>query len=48
MKQIREQKYIFFYGGKDKEWIQHFTKTATALANDATIKEAKISVELFC
>ena len=48
MKQIREQKYIFFYGGKDKEWIQHFTKTATALANDATIKEAKISIELFC
>ncbi|KAK7344016.1 hypothetical protein VNO77_13214 [Canavalia gladiata] len=45
---IKEQKYIFFYGGNDKEWIQQFTKYATALANDAIIKEAKISIELFC
>ncbi|XP_061371224.1 protein SIEVE ELEMENT OCCLUSION B-like [Gastrolobium bilobum] len=43
-----EQKYIFFYGGKDKEWIQQFNKSAGALANDATLKEANISVELFC
>ncbi|XP_061371201.1 protein SIEVE ELEMENT OCCLUSION B-like [Gastrolobium bilobum] len=45
---IKEQKYIFFYGGKDKDWIQEFTKYATTLANDAIIKEAKISIELFC
>jgi hypothetical protein len=44
--QIKDQKYIFFYGGKDNEWIQQFTKRATALANDATIKEARISIEL--
>ncbi|WJX18813.1 hypothetical protein P8452_08576 [Trifolium repens] len=40
-------KHIFYYGGHDKEWIQQFTKYATALSNDATIKEAKISIELF-
>ncbi|XP_027364603.1 protein SIEVE ELEMENT OCCLUSION B-like [Abrus precatorius] len=45
---IKEKKYIFFYGGNDKEWIQQFTKYATALANDSVIKEAKISIELFC
>ncbi|KAL1342079.1 hypothetical protein HN51_028659 [Arachis hypogaea] len=44
---IKEQKYIFFYGGKDKEWIQEFTKYASALTNDATIKQANITVELF-
>jgi hypothetical protein len=46
LNQIKDQKYIFFYGGKDNEWIQQFTKRATALANDATIKEARISIEL--
>ncbi|KAK7344015.1 hypothetical protein VNO77_13213 [Canavalia gladiata] len=45
---IREEKYILFYGGKDKEWIQQFTKQAIALANDAALKEASISIELFC
>ncbi|XP_057755683.1 protein SIEVE ELEMENT OCCLUSION B-like [Arachis stenosperma] len=45
---IREQKYIFFYGGKDKEWIQQFSKTAAALANDPIIKDLRISIELFC
>ncbi|XP_028793452.1 protein SIEVE ELEMENT OCCLUSION B-like, partial [Neltuma alba] len=45
---FKENKYIFFYGGKDKEWIQQFSKYGGALANDATIKEAKISLELFC
>ncbi|XP_030973475.1 protein SIEVE ELEMENT OCCLUSION B-like [Quercus lobata] len=45
---IKDQKYIFFYGGKDNEWIQQFTKRATALANDPVIKEARISVELLC
>ncbi|KAI4317946.1 hypothetical protein L6164_025767 [Bauhinia variegata] len=44
---IKEDKYIFFYGGNDKDWIQQFTKYATALANDAALKEAKISIELF-
>ena len=46
--QIKEQKYIFFYGGNDKDWIQQFTKYATNLANDPVLKEAKISIELFC
>ncbi|KAJ1409428.1 Sieve element occlusion, N-terminal [Sesbania bispinosa] len=45
---IKEQKNVFIYGGKDKEWIQQFNKFATALANDAVIKETKISIELFC
>ncbi|MED6220178.1 hypothetical protein PIB30_042318 [Stylosanthes scabra] len=45
---MQQQKYIFFYGGKDKEWIEQFTKYATALANDATLKAANISIELFC
>ncbi|KAI4345743.1 hypothetical protein L6164_012842 [Bauhinia variegata] len=44
---IKEQKYIFFYGGHDKEWVQQFTKYATALSNDAVLKEKKISIELF-
>ena len=48
MVQLQPGKYIFFYGGKDKEWIQQFTKFASALANDATIKEARITIELFC
>jgi hypothetical protein len=49
--QIREEKYIFFYGGK-VEWIQQFAKKATtianAIANDSTIKEKGISIETFC
>ncbi|KAL6192162.1 hypothetical protein ACLB2K_038549 [Fragaria x ananassa] len=45
---IRDNKYIFFYGGKDNEWIQQFTKKATALANDPILKEAKIHIELVC
>ncbi|GLT81379.1 hypothetical protein SLA2020_527680 [Shorea laevis] len=45
---IKDQKYIFFYGGKDNEWIQQFTKRATVLANDATLKEARIAIELVC
>ncbi|KAF5466025.1 hypothetical protein F2P56_015983 [Juglans regia] len=43
---IREEKHIFFYGGKDNEWIQQFNKAATALANDPVIKEASISIEV--
>ena len=46
--QIKEEKYIFFYGGKDKEWIQQFTKRANALANDPVIKDARVSIELLC
>ncbi|CAL8073407.1 unnamed protein product [Prunus armeniaca] len=45
---IKEEKYIFFYGGKDNDWIQQFTKKASALANDPVFKEAKIHIELFC
>uniref|UniRef100_A0A2N9EJ56 Sieve element occlusion N-terminal domain-containing protein n=1 Tax=Fagus sylvatica TaxID=28930 RepID=A0A2N9EJ56_FAGSY len=45
---IKEEKYIFFYGGKDKEWIQQFTKRANALANDPVIKDARVSIELLC
>ncbi|KAK7285233.1 hypothetical protein RJT34_19997 [Clitoria ternatea] len=45
---IKEQKHIFFYGGKDKEWIQQFNKFASALAKDVTLKEANISIQLFC
>ncbi|KAI4345935.1 hypothetical protein L6164_013020 [Bauhinia variegata] len=44
---VKEDKYIFFYGGHDKEWIQHFTKASTALSHDPVLKEAKISIELF-
>ncbi|KAI9123089.1 hypothetical protein K1719_005978 [Acacia pycnantha] len=45
---LKEDKYVFFYGGKDKEWIQLFNKYASAVANDSAIKEARISIELFC
>jgi hypothetical protein len=43
--QIKKDKYIFFYGGKDNKRIQEFGKKALALANDPVIKEKKISVE---
>ncbi|GMN74180.1 hypothetical protein TIFTF001_052329 [Ficus carica] len=46
---IKEEKYILFYGGKDNEWIQQFSKKATALANDPIIKDTlKTNIELFC
>lgn len=41
-----EEKFVIIYGGKDKAWIQEFTKFATALANDTNIKQAKTSIEL--
>ncbi|XP_028782760.1 protein SIEVE ELEMENT OCCLUSION B [Neltuma alba] len=44
---FKEEKYIFFYGGHDKDWVQQFTKYATAMANDALLKEKKISIEIF-
>ncbi|KAJ7979935.1 Protein SIEVE ELEMENT OCCLUSION B [Quillaja saponaria] len=43
---IKEDKYIFFYGGKDSDWAQNFAKYANGLANDAILKEAKIYIEL--
>jgi hypothetical protein len=46
--QIKGEKFIFFYGGKDNEWVQQFTKRAKALAIDPVIKEARISIELLC
>ncbi|KAF4365766.1 hypothetical protein F8388_003435 [Cannabis sativa] len=46
---VKEEKYIFFYGGKDNDWIQQFTKRATQLVNDPFIKDTlKIKIELFC
>nr|POE60461.1 protein sieve element occlusion b [Quercus suber] len=48
MIRIKEEKYIFIYGGKDKEWIQQFTKSANALVNDPVIKNARASIELLC
>ncbi|BBG92653.1 hypothetical protein Prudu_000452 [Prunus dulcis] len=45
---IKEEKFIFFYGGKDNDWIQQFTKKATIIANDPSIKDLKINIELFC
>ncbi|OIV90685.1 hypothetical protein TanjilG_23798 [Lupinus angustifolius] len=44
---FKEQKYIFFYGGKDNEWIQRFNTFASTLASDSTLKQANISIELF-
>ncbi|XP_016652802.1 PREDICTED: protein SIEVE ELEMENT OCCLUSION B-like, partial [Prunus mume] len=44
----KEDEYIFFYGGKDKDWIKQFKEKATALANDLILKEAKINIKLFC
>ena len=48
LNQIKEEKYIFFYGGKDKEWIQQFTTSANAFANDPVIKDTRVSIELLC
>ncbi|EXB29850.1 hypothetical protein L484_016339 [Morus notabilis] len=43
-----EEKYIFFYGGKENEWVQKFTSRVSALGNDPSIKDARIAIELFC
>ncbi|XP_075653771.1 protein SIEVE ELEMENT OCCLUSION B-like [Castanea sativa] len=45
---IKQEKYIFFYGGKDNEWIQQFNKKVATLTNDPVMKDTKISIELFC
>ncbi|XP_059445091.1 protein SIEVE ELEMENT OCCLUSION B-like [Corylus avellana] len=42
---IKEEKYVFFYGGKDNEWIQQFVRKATSLANN---KETNISINFLC
>uniref|UniRef100_A0A2N9GZT6 Sieve element occlusion N-terminal domain-containing protein n=1 Tax=Fagus sylvatica TaxID=28930 RepID=A0A2N9GZT6_FAGSY len=42
---IKEKKYIFLYGGKEK-WIQKFTEKATLVQNDILLKEKGISIEL--
>ncbi|XP_076905168.1 protein SIEVE ELEMENT OCCLUSION B-like [Bidens hawaiensis] len=34
---VRDDKYIFLYGGDDIEWIRKFTRTAKAMANTAGI-----------
>jgi len=44
----REDDTVIICGGKDKEWIQQFTKYFGALVNDATIKQTKTSIELIC
>jgi hypothetical protein len=43
--QIKQEKYVFFYGGKDKQWIQQFGKQATSLANN---KEINVSINFLC
>ncbi|XP_048333944.2 LOW QUALITY PROTEIN: protein SIEVE ELEMENT OCCLUSION B [Ziziphus jujuba] len=43
---IKEEKYIFFYGGKDNDWIQQFRKSAQTVV-DPVLKDAKINIELF-
>uniref|UniRef100_A0A2N9IWE6 Sieve element occlusion N-terminal domain-containing protein n=1 Tax=Fagus sylvatica TaxID=28930 RepID=A0A2N9IWE6_FAGSY len=45
---IKQEKYIFLYGGKDNEWIQQFNRKAAALANDPVMRDTKVSIELFC
>jgi hypothetical protein len=44
--QIKDEKYIFLYGGTDIKWMEQFEKKASALANDPFIKET-LSIELF-
>ncbi|RHN80316.1 putative sieve element occlusion [Medicago truncatula] len=44
----REDDIVIICGGKDKEWIQQFTKYFGALVNDATIKQTNTSIELIC
>lgn len=43
--QIKENNYIFFYGGGDNNWIQNFTKSAKVLVNDPMIKGKGITIE---
>ena len=43
--QIKEKKYIFLYGGQDKEWIQKFPERAKVLADQYLIKQKGISIQ---
>ncbi|VVA34116.1 PREDICTED: SIEVE ELEMENT OCCLUSION B [Prunus dulcis] len=43
---IKQEKYIFFYGG-DSVWTNQFKEKATALKNDDILKRSKISLELY-
>ncbi|KAL4637709.1 hypothetical protein ACB092_03G095500 [Castanea dentata] len=42
---IKENNYIFFYGGGDNNWIQNFTESAKVLVNDPMIKGKGITIE---
>ena len=46
--QIKEEKYIFFYGGNDDDWIQRFTSNVQGLLDSPILKEAKIDIKLCC
>lgn len=43
---MKEEKYVFIYGGKNKDWIQEFNKLASTFAIELN-KEAKIPIGLF-
>ncbi|XP_021822076.1 protein SIEVE ELEMENT OCCLUSION B-like [Prunus avium] len=43
---IKQEKYIFFYGG-DSVWTNQFKEKASALKNDDILKRSKISLELY-
>uniref|UniRef100_A0A7N2L5W7 Uncharacterized protein n=1 Tax=Quercus lobata TaxID=97700 RepID=A0A7N2L5W7_QUELO len=42
---IKEKKYIFLYGGQDKEWIQKFPERVKVLAEQDLIKQKGISIQ---
>ena len=44
--QIKERKYIFFYGGEDK-WIAQFLQVATGVKKDLGMGGGNIFIELF-
>ncbi|CAL0299879.1 unnamed protein product [Lupinus luteus] len=44
---FKEKKFIFFYGGKDNEWIRQFNTIVSTLGSDSTtLNEAYVSIEL--
>lgn len=43
--QMKQEKYIFFYGGKDTVWIKQFKEQVYAMSQ--VFKPASISIELF-
>lgn len=46
--QIKEGKYIFFFGGTDDQWITQFRKKAQEMENDSVITSgARISIKSF-